>query len=203
MYDLGKLRSTDAYGLCQRPGRSHAIGFSRRCVRFKSEAPPIQQDVTIGSKLQSMPLSSFGEGSQDPCGSTKATDFRPLLDHPQAASSWNVDLAQTKATTLAASCRLVLRSLPMPLDNQRADIPPPERKADCHKVSISAATAEGRSRSAELSVVSIWFVPVARTPICLPSCHPMLRLFSSRTVLFSCSVSPDAVGDRNHFPFAG
>lgn len=109
-----------------------------------------------------MPLSSFGEGSQDPCGSTKATDFRPLLDHPQAASSWNVDLAQTKATTLAASCRLVLRSLPMPLDNQRADIPPPERKADCHKVSISAATAEGRSRSAELSVVSIWFVPVGK-----------------------------------------
>ncbi|MBY2917773.1 hypothetical protein [Rhizobium leguminosarum] len=50
----------------------------------------------------------------------------------------------------------------MPLDNQRADIPPPERKADCHKVSISAATAEGRSRSAELSVVSIWFVPVGK-----------------------------------------
>jgi hypothetical protein len=163
MYDLGELRSTDAYGLCQKPGRCHAIGFSRRCVRFKSEAPPIQQDVTVGSKLHSMPVSSFGEGSQDPCDSTKATDFRPLLDHqPQAASTWNVDLAQTKATTLAASCRLVLRSLPMPLDNQRADIPPPERKADCHKVSISAATAEGRSRSAELSVVSIWFVPVGK-----------------------------------------
>ncbi len=174
--------------------------FRDDCVRFKSEAPPMQQDVSIGSKIQSMPVSGFREGSQDPCDSTKATDFRPLLDHqPQAASTWNVDLAKTKTTTLAASCRLVLRSLPLPPDNQRADIPPPERKADCHKVSNGQPPKAGadrqNSRSCQYGLFR-W----ARTPICLPSCHPVLTLFSSRTVLFSCSVSPDAVGDRNHFP---